>query len=239
MWMDYKFNGSEKIGDIVTMFPGASNLLKAHGIDFCCGGNRPLLTALRQQGTDAEQFLAQLNASREEEAKRLGDPGVNWREVSFSGLIDHVVGTHHAFLLRELPVLSEFTTKIYHVHGPKQGDTLQKLHKLFHEMKGELEQHLAAEEEIVFPLIKRYEESPSEELLSHVVHEINTLEADHSSVGDILKEMRSVTNGYELPEWACRTYTLTFQKLEDLESDIFQHIHLENNILFPRVLEDL
>ncbi|HTG71924.1 MAG TPA: iron-sulfur cluster repair di-iron protein [Candidatus Udaeobacter sp.] len=232
------FNGTEKIGDIVTNFPGASNLFKEYSIDFCCGGGRSLLEVLRLQGTNEESFIEQLNLSYLE-VHRNKDRSVDWREKSSSELMDYVVNTHHAYLQKELPLLSEFTTKILRVHGPAQGDVLARLHRLFHQMKMELEQHLIAEEEVLFPLIRQYEESPSGALLEKTVKAINELEADHSGVGDILKEMREITNQYELPAEACRTYTLTFQKLEELESDLFEHIHLENNILFPRMAEGL
>jgi regulator of cell morphogenesis and NO signaling len=102
-------------------------------------------------------------------------------------------------------------------------------------MKMELEQHLITEEEMVFPLIRKAEQTGAEADISKAVNTIEELEADHSAVGTLLKEMRAVTQDYRLPEGACRTYTLTFQKLEELESDLFEHIHLENNVLFPRV----
>lgn len=233
--MTQTFSGSDKIGEIVTIFPGASNLFKEFNIDFCCGGNRSLTAVLRQLGTNEEQFIEILNQNFLEANHK--ETSVDWREKSFTELIDHIVSTHHAYVQKELPLLSEFTSKILRVHGPTQGDTLFKLHKLFHDMKAELEVHLMTEEVVVFPLIKQYEENPSQELRDSTVKTIIEMESDHSNVGDILKEMRAVTSNYALPPEACRTYTLTFQKLEEFESDLFQHIHLENNILFHRVAE--
>jgi regulator of cell morphogenesis and NO signaling len=99
----------------------------------------------------------------------------------------------------------------------------------------ELEQHLITEEEIVFPLIKEAEQREDQAALSNATERIEEVEADHIAVGDLLKEMRQITDNYRLPEGACRTYTLTFQKLEEMEADLFQHIHLENNVLFRRV----
>ncbi|KQO17288.1 iron-sulfur cluster repair di-iron protein [Paenibacillus sp. Leaf72] len=230
------FNGTEKIGEIVTRYPGASNLLRAYNIDFCCGGNRSLHTVLRQQGTDAALFLSALNENYAEASKHKGED-IDWSSRSYTELIEHVIQTHHVYVQQELPLLSEFTTKILRVHGHKQADVLPRLHRLFHEMKLELEQHLIDEEEQIFPLIRQYEQEPSPELHQKLTAAITELESEHSQVGDLLKEMRAVTHHYELPEGACRTYTLTFQKLEELETDLFQHIHLENNILFPRVLQ--
>lgn len=231
--MSKSFQSSETVGQIVTAFPGASNLFKAYGIDFCCGGGQSLSKALSQKNIGEEAFIEQLNLAFAEANKRK-DLSTDWREHSSNQLIDHIVGTHHAYLQQELPVLGEFVTKIMRVHGAEHNE-LAKLHKLYHQLKMELEQHLIAEEEAVFPLIKELENNPSAALAEKTANAITELEADHSGVGDLLREMRSVTNDYDLPASACRTYTLAFQKLQDLESDLFQHIHLENNILFKRV----
>lgn len=229
------FNGSENIGDIVTVFPGASNVFKAYGIDFCCGGGRPLTDAITKQQLDASEVLERLNAAFVWSKER-GQSGVDWQHAPYGEMIDHIVDTHHAFLQKELPVLGEFTTKILRVHGAGHPE-LAKVHKLFHELKMELEQHLIKEEELVFPLIKEFEASGAAETKERIRSTIDELESEHSAAGDILKELRRITQDYTLPEGACRTYTLTFQKLEELESDLFQHIHLENNILFPRVTQ--
>ncbi len=227
------FTGQEKIGEIVTEFPHTSNVFKAYNIDFCCGGNRSLSLAIRQQNLNEAEVLEQLNKVVQETLE-LKDSQTDWREAPFGTLINHIVSTHHAYLQKELPLLSDFTTKIFRVHGPIHPE-LGTLHKLFHSLKMELDQHLIKEEEIVFPLIKAYEEHPTPENLEKALAALNELEKEHEEAGNLLKEMRHVTGHYTLPEGACRTYTLTFQKLEELESDLFQHIHLENNILFPRV----
>jgi regulator of cell morphogenesis and NO signaling len=231
--MEQTFNGSEKIGEIVAGFPGASNLFKEYKIDFCCGGNRTLSAALRQQQIDEGRFLERLNQLFQQAQQKPGRD-VDWREAPLSDLIDHIVQNHHAYLLKELPLLSEFVTKILRVHGSAHRE-LAQLHKLFHQLKMELEQHLITEEEIVFPLIKEAEQREDQAALSNATERIEEVEADHIAVGDLLKKMRQITDNYRLPEGACRTYTLTFQKLEEMEADLFQHIHLENNVLFRRV----
>jgi regulator of cell morphogenesis and NO signaling len=228
-----KFTGSDAIGAIVAAYPGASNLFKAHKIDFCCGGNRKLSEVLQEQGEDEEAFIARLNQMYEEtQANR--QRYKDWRQAPSDELIDHIVNTHHAYLNSELPLLSEFVTKILRVHGAKHAE-LAQLHKVFHQIKMELEQHLIAEEETVFPLIRKAEQTGAAADRAEAAAAIEAMEADHSAVGDLLKEMRDLTSDYRLPEDACRTYTLTFQKLEELESDLFEHIHLENNVLFPRM----
>lgn len=138
---------------------------------------------------------------------------------------------------KELPVLSEFVAKILRVHGAGHPE-LARVHQLFCELKMELEPHLIKEEEILFPLIKELEQNRSDAAREQVKRIIGELEREHSGAGGVLKELRSVTNDYMLPAEACRTYALSFHKLEELESDLFQHIHLENNILFPRVMQE-
>ena len=162
-------------------------------------------------------------------------PGdTDWRRASYSQLINHIVNRHHKYLQAELPVLSEFVAKVYRVHGSRHPE-LAEINRRFHEMKLELDEHLIAEEELLFPLLLAYGENPTEDRRMRAMARVDELESDHRSVGDILRELRELTSDYTLPEGACKTYQLTYLKLQELESDLFEHIHLENNILFPRV----
>ncbi|WP_135551319.1 iron-sulfur cluster repair di-iron protein [Paenibacillus cymbidii] len=236
--MKQHFSGEEKVGAIVSDFPGASNLFKEVRIDFCCGGDRSLLEVIRQKNLNEREILHRLNESYAEMQNKNENRGTDWRAEPTADLIDHVVDQHHRFLRKELPLLSEFVTKIARVHGDAHSE-LADLYHLFHQMKSELEQHLVTEEEVLFPLLKQYALHPTTELHEQAVMGLHELETDHSSVGDCLKEMRAITNEYALPSDACRTYMITFHKLGELESDLFQHIHLENNILFPRIEEQV
>lgn len=123
------------------------------------------------------------------------------------------------------------------MHGAKHSE-LAKVHKLLHSLKMELEQHLIKEEEIVFPLIQEYERTGNNETLSNAVEKIIELEEEHEGAGSILKELREVTKNYELPEDACNSYKAAYKLLEDVEDDTFRHIHLENNIMFPRLVSE-
>ena len=231
------FESSNKIGDIVKRLPKASDLFKQNRIDFCCGGNRQLSEALQEKNIDEVVFLSQLNQLYED-MKNLNSNDRDWALVPYSDLIDHVVSTHHAFLQQELPELSGYVTKILRVHGPNHPE-LAQLHKFFHELKMDMEQHMIKEEEVIFPLIKKYETERSEDKLNTIVTANRELDEEHKASGSLLEQIRQVTNDFTLPEEACATYTLTFKRLEALESDMFQHIHLENNILFPRLENEL
>ncbi|MBW7475233.1 iron-sulfur cluster repair di-iron protein [Paenibacillus oenotherae] len=233
--MEKRYNGQEKIGDIVAEFPGASNLFKEARIDFCCGGDRPLAEVIREKGLDEAALIQRLNESYEAMINQGAYADKDWREVPVADLIHHIVHVHHAYLKEELPLLSEFVTKIWRVHGPVQGQVLSDLHERFHQMKLELEQHLIAEERELFPQLEQFAAHPETASREQIMKGLYELESDHSGVGDALREMREMTGDYALPAEACRTYQLTFQKLIALEADMFQHIHLENNILFPRI----
>lgn len=230
------FNSSQSIGEIVSAMPKASEVFKSFNIDFCCGGHRPLVEAIKNQDLNEQEVLRKLDEAYEE-TKRLANH-VDFRNMSSSELIDYIVSKHHVFVKSILPELSELTTKILRVHGPNHTD-LFKVHKLFHNLKTELEQHLIKEEEILFPLIKEYDARPSDEPLNRINTVIKETEDEHETAGNVLKELRKITNEYSVPEDGCSTYGKTFDKLQELEADLFQHIHLENNILFKRLELDV
>lgn len=229
------FHSSEKIGDIVTKFPKAADILKEYKIDFCCGGDRPLLQAIKEQGLSEPEVLGRINELYER-FKNVRNEDRNWQEAPLGELVDHIVNRYHAYLGVELPIISELTTKILRVHGENHPE-LSKVHKLFHSLKMELEQHLIKEETIQYPAIKEYEVNKTKEALNKAVKITSELEDEHTGAGDILKELRKITNDYQVPKDGCNSYRLTYSKLEDLENDTFQHIHLENNILFPRLMK--
>ncbi|MDD2371260.1 MAG: iron-sulfur cluster repair di-iron protein [Firmicutes bacterium] len=229
-----RFNSIQNIGDIVVDFPKAAELFKELKIDFCCGGNRPLAIALKEQKLDEEKVMAKLNELYEVQQVNHNNSDRDWNEATIGELVKHIVDTHHAYLWSELPKMSEYVTKILRVHGENHPELL-KVHKLFHMVKMELEEHLVKEETNQYPAIYRYLETKDKVDLIKAVKIIAELEAEHTAAGDILKELRLVTNDYLVPDDACRSYDLTYLKLVEMESDIFQHIHLENNILFPKL----
>ena len=233
--MNNKFTGIQAVGKIVTEFPQASEIFKKYRIDFCCGGDKLLAVAAKELNIDEKSVLEELNQSYTMMAQQNNwGEEVDWRQQSLSQLVDHIINKHHLYLQHEMPLISEFVTTILRVHGVNHSE-LGKVHKLFHTLKLELDQHLIKEEEILFPLIKKYEQNPSSQLLANIKNQIHTIENEHEQAGDIIKELRQITNEYALPTDACTSYRLAYQKLEEMESDLFQHIHLENNILHPRI----
>lgn len=226
------FDAETKVGDLVTLLPASSSLMKQFKIDFCCGGNRPVGEVLQERQIEPALFFDELKVVLEKQANRQ-ESGLQFSAMRSSTLIDYIIDVHHAYLRNVLPELYAFTQKVGLVHGPRHPE-LYEVAGEFKRLKDELEEHLKHEEELTFPLIKKYETNATEQNLAAVVNTIDALENEHESAGDILKHIRNITNDYALPSDACKTYQLTFMKLEELENDLFQHIHLENNILFPR-----
>ncbi|WP_416826725.1 iron-sulfur cluster repair di-iron protein [Ectobacillus polymachus] len=230
--MNFIIESSNKTGDIVTKLPAASKLFKQYKIDFCCGGDRPIGNVLEEKGLDKAYILQQLNdlyASNNERQE------IDWETAPLHVIVDQIITHYHVFTTELLAELSPFVMKIYRVHGDTHVH-LKEVYQLFSQLKAELEPHLIDEERDVFPHIVSYEKSGSQTDLAQAKQEIAKLESEHEAAGALLKKLRTVTNDYQLPEEACNTYRLTYLKLEELESMTFEHIHLENNILFPRLM---
>ncbi|PRX34824.1 regulator of cell morphogenesis and NO signaling [Orenia metallireducens] len=228
-----KFTIKDRIGTIVAEFPKAVETFMKYNIDFCCGGDRPLQTALEEGDLPQEKVIEELNQAYCEFDRKAED--IDWRQESMTDLIDYVVNTHHQFMREELPVLNELLNRILKAHYLKEGELLGRIHKLFYQLRGEIEEHLIKEEKLLFPAIKEYEAKGTEEKLEKALKIMAETEDEHDHAGDILKEVRSLTDNYQLPEGVCRTFALTYDKFEEIEQDLFQHIHLENNILFERL----
>jgi regulator of cell morphogenesis and NO signaling len=234
--MGKQFTLETKTGDIVTQFPKASFIFKENKIDFCCGGNRPIGEALENKGLDKEEILETIN----ELYDTVHGPEATkneWTKRSYGELIDHVIDRHHGYLYQVLPELAGYVGKVYRVHGGNHPH-LVTIYKMFNQLKEELLHHLEEEEKQLFPLVKQFEEDGAQETLDRIVATLSELEDEHENSGRLLAAIRQAATDYQVPNGACNTYRLTYLKLEELESDIFDHIHLENNILFPRLMEE-
>ena len=225
------FNSSQPVGEIVNKFPKAAEIFKQYKIDFCCGGDKILKTVIEKQNLNEKEILDKIN-NLYEEFSNSGDK--NWVDASLEELMEQIINKHHAYLWDELPKISKLATTILRVHGEHHPE-LKKVHKLFHTVKMELETHLTSEETIQYPAIRNYIKSNDKADLEKAIKIIDDLKDEHTAAGDILKELREVTNDYAIPDDVCETFVLTYKKLQEMESDIFHHIHLENNILFPKL----
>jgi regulator of cell morphogenesis and NO signaling len=229
---------STTVGEVARFHPASIPLLEKHGVDFCCGGNRPIGEAIREKGIAFNEFLHTVEKGQHSLAD---SQSPDWAEAKLGDLIDHIVSRHHTYLRSELPHLPQMMAKVTEAHGVRHGDSLFPLGKLYGAFRGELEDHMWKEENMLFPIIQRVEEehlsayeSPRRVSVSDL---IRVMEFEHRSAGNAIKEMRRLTNAYETPADGCTTYRTLMEGLKALESDLHQHIHLENNVLFPRAIE--
>jgi regulator of cell morphogenesis and NO signaling len=214
--------------------PRAGEILKQYKIDYCCGGHRLLSEAVEEKQLNGKEILSKLEEAQHAAVAQTQGKNIDWRTAPLTELVDYIIDTHHSFLNRELPRLSELTTAILRAHGLSHQE-LSRVHKLFHGLKTELEQHMIKEEEVLFPLVKDYDKTKSMMALNRAVTVVSELEDEHENAGGVLHELRDITTEYAIPGDICPTFCTTYEKLTELESDLFQHIHLENNILHPRL----
>ncbi len=208
------------VGEIATAVPGAVQVFQELKIDFCCGGKNLLADALSEHGVSVEEFLTHANARAAE--RREGVENQDFAQMSPAVLTTYIEDTHHEYLRRMLPEIDELLVKVLKAHGRNHSE-LFEVYKLFGRLNSELTQHLVKEETLLFPALAQGV-SPAEGLAAEIVGE-------HEGAGELLEVMRSATFDYKVPEDACATYRRVYQLLPDLEGDLHQHIHLENNIL--------
>jgi regulator of cell morphogenesis and NO signaling len=233
--MTFPFTTDSIVKDIVNKFPKSSDIFKKYRIDFCCGGNIPLVDAISALSIDTDSIMADLKVAYEKFANVETNPEV-WTESDTNTIIDHVISQYHRPLEEELTALSPYVTKISRVHGDNHPELL-KVNELFYEFKKEMLEHCAKEEEVVFPLIRKLANNEVEDRAAASA-QIIELEKEHDAAGAILMQIRELTSDFALPVDACGTYTLVFKRLEELEGQTFMHVHLENNILFPRYINE-
>jgi regulator of cell morphogenesis and NO signaling len=220
------------VGRLVTERLGRSRIFDRLGIDYCCGGRKTLDRACREKGLDVDEVLREIDAC---DGEPNPDDRVDWASEPMGALIDHIVGTHHASLRRELPRLDAHAEKVARVHGDRHPELIE-LREVFAGLREELELHMQKEEKVLFPMIKRLE--AAEDLPSFhcgsITNPILVMEHEHETVGSALERLRALTGGYTPPDDACTTYRALLDGLADLEADLHRHVHKENNILFPR-----
>jgi regulator of cell morphogenesis and NO signaling len=219
--------------------PGAARVFERLGIDYCCGGKQTLEQACRTASIPVEEVLDALEVAPSSEQAFPKD--TNWQTAPLADLISHIKGTHHKYTRQEVARLGPLFDKVCSVHGSNHPE-LFELRETFHGLAGELTTHLMKEEMVLFPYIERMEESvlQKEGILpppfGTVQNPVAMMEHEHDSAGSALRALRASSKGYTAPADACVTYQTLYKTLSELEADLHQHIHLENNILFPRAI---
>ena len=223
---------SDPVGAWVTSHPATSRVFEQHGIDYCCGGNRPLEEACSKGKIDAQAVLAELTEVVSKDGSQLQE---DFSAKSLTEMCDAIVATHHAYLKRELPRLTQLVDKVASVHGD-QHQWLNSLKASYDQLRDELNPHMFKEEQILFPAIRTIEQSGQVPTFpfGSVDNPIRMMEHEHDVAGHALRDIRAASSDFALPEGGCNTFRAMLDGLRELEADLHGHIHKENNILFPQ-----
>ncbi len=229
------------IKDLAVENPESTRVFEALGIDYCCGGKRPVEEACAHAGISVDELQARIEAVIKDSASR-NDRDKNWASRSISDLVNHVVTTHHAYVRNEIPRITALLEKIGAKHGERHPE-LFEVKSVFAGLAAELTVHMMKEEQVLFPYLVRMEEAVLESepappaMFGSIEHPIHMMMFEHDSAGVALGQLKELTGGYIAPSDGCTTYAAAYRALAEFEADLHQHIHLENNILFPRAIE--
>lgn len=226
------------VREVATEFPQSTRLFEKLNIDYCCGGNKLIAEACASAGVDVGSLMEMLAEVTQANA----NDTQSFHTVSLSELITHIVDTHHVFTKAEVDRLELLAGKVLAAHGGNHPELVQ-LNELVARLGADLRPHMFKEEQILFPYIVALEDAADKKRavpfapFGTVNNPIRMMMREHDIAGEILRELRALTSGYKVPSDACISYQTLYGALEDLEKDLHQHIHLENNILFPRALD--
>ncbi len=225
------------IKDIVTQDFHAAAVFEKYSLDFCCRGGKSIDEACREKGITAEPVFAELENLK----SKAQESSTHFGEWDADFLIDYIVKNHHGYVAKMIPILYAHTQKVASVHGVNHPEVIE-IASRFKAVAAEFQQHMHKEEHILFPFIKALAhakanaERVSAPPFGSVQNPIQMMLAEHQSSGDEMYAIRKLSSGYTAPDDACTTYRVTFQELRDFELDLHQHVHLENNILFPKAI---
>lgn len=231
------YTTEKTIGEIVAEDFRAASVFKKYNIDFCCKGNRSIDEACETKKINPEDVYRELDNLQNKNTE-----GIDFNSWPLDLLADYVEKTHHRYIEEKTPVLLQFLNKISKVHGDRHPELLE-VYELFEESAQDLGAHLKKEELILFPFIKKMMNAQREgkamenPQFGTVENPVVMMKHEHTVEGDRFAKIAELTNNYQFPDDACSTYQVTFKMLEDFENDLHKHIHLENNILFPKAVE--
>jgi regulator of cell morphogenesis and NO signaling len=228
---------TETVREIALNQPSSIRVFEQFGIDYCCGGRKPLAIACTEQDLEIGAVLAALASAASEPSPELTD----WNKSSLESLAAHIVSQHHEYVKRELPRLDTLAKKVVAAHGPNHSE-LTGIQSALQALDQELTQHLMKEEQMLFPYIAQLERALAtgsakpHGCFGTVANPIAMMMQEHDGAGELLAEIRQLSGNFTVPQDACPTYRAFYDGLREFEQDLHQHIHLENNILFPRAI---
>ncbi|SMD01627.1 iron-sulfur cluster repair di-iron protein [Pedobacter nyackensis] len=227
----------ETIGEIVTKDYRKAQVFKRFGIDFCCGGKKTVSEVCEKKGIDALEVQGALALLTGETSTTENDY-LRW-DIGF--LTDFIINTHHQYVKENTPFIMELANKVAKVHGGQHPETL-RIAQIFCQVGADLMLHMSKEERILFPFIKELVAvqhqggSVPTSAFGKVSNPIQMMESEHEQAGEALQTIREITNNFTLPPDACNSYTILYKKLDEYENDLHRHVHLENNVLFPKAI---
>jgi regulator of cell morphogenesis and NO signaling len=228
---------NKTLAQIVTDNHRTASVFEKYHLDFCCKGKRSLEAACKEQQISSDELINELTLAST--AKQDAFP---FDKLTLQQLVEYIVDTHHAYVKKESPQLLAYLQKVASKHGERHPE-LYRIFETFSAVKEEMELHMQKEELVLFPRIKDMEQKLPEGSsglklnINYLLAPINMMEEEHDHAGNLLREIRELTNEYTPPQDACTTYKLAFASLKAFEYDLHQHVHLENNILFPKTLK--
>jgi regulator of cell morphogenesis and NO signaling len=228
--MTTNWNIQTSVGEFVTDNARCAETFEDLFIDFCCGGDNTLANACQEKGLEPEEVLNQLKLLE----NPVTDQNIDLDQLTPAQLTLHIESKHHEYLKKVLPRISELLDKVLSAHGGRHPE-LKVLKTTFAHLREDLEPHLLKEERVLFPLIRKLESEKLGTNMQAVAGPIQIMLMEHDRAGDLLKEIRGLTNGFEAPDDGCQSFQLLYKELKFLETDTHLHIHKENNILFLKV----
>ena len=233
-------DSTTKVRDVALELPQSTHVFEKLKIDYCCGGDRPLGAACASVGVEFENVLQMIDQLRQTPRQGHGTP--NLQDATASELIAYILDKHHVYTKDEMARLEPLADKVVAAHGANHSELLA-IHDLLHQLFVELRQHMFKEERILFPFVIALEKAREQNRpapfapFGAVTNPIRMMMIEHDTAGEVLREIRKLSSNYQIPADACISFKTFYEAVEALEQDLHQHIHLENNLLFPKAIE--
>ncbi len=232
------FTSETKVKDIALSNPAARHVLESAGVDYCCGGGKSLQEACLHADVPTEEILRRLH----ENSKDISPDEENWTSAPLSDLTRHIREKHHRYVRDAISRVQPLLDKVREKHGENHPE-IADIQRLFTEVSREMIMHMQKEEQILFPYIDALQRSADGNgsveapFFQTVRNPIQVMMSEHDAAGEIVRQIRKASSEYTAPADACTSYQALYQDLREFEADLHQHVHLENNILFPRAVE--
>ncbi|HWP43056.1 MAG TPA: iron-sulfur cluster repair di-iron protein [Blastocatellia bacterium] len=235
-----RISADKTVRELAVEVAGATRVFEKLGIDYCCGGGKALEEACEAAGIPVNEIISSLEEA--ERSSMQSDEGEDWQKESLAKLTSYIVSKHHVFTRDEMDRIEPLLAKVCKVYGNEHPELL-KIQAVFQELKNDLLTHMHKEEMVLFPYIAEMEEAITNQtsrprpFFGTVRNPIRMMSLEHDLAGELLRNIRLLSSGFEPPADSCVSYQTLYRALEELEQDLHRHIHLENNILFPRATE--